>query len=103
MKDWTLKIAIYASIIAVAAIMLTGCLPGDGTSSSSKPAGFLWGIWHGWIAPISLIVEIFRRDIRIYEPANAGFWYDLGYYMAVIGGFGSLSLARRNKKRRNRD
>ena len=103
MKNRTLKIAIYASIIAVAAIMLTGCLPGDGTSSSSQPAGFLWGIWHGWIAPISLIVEIFRRDIRIYEPANAGFWYDLGYYMAVIGGFGSLSLARRNKKRRNRD
>ncbi len=101
MESRTLKIAVCAVVMAVVAIMLTGCLPGDGTSSSSKPAGFLWGIWHGWIAPISLIVEIFRRDIRIYEPANAGFWYDLGYYMAVIGGFGGLSLARRKKRSRD--
>ncbi len=101
MKNRTLKFVVYSAVIAMAATMLTGCLPGDGTSSSSKPAGFLWGIWHGWIAPISLIVEIFRRDIRIYEPANAGFWYDLGYYMAVIGGFGSVSLARRKKRSRD--
>ena len=78
-------------------LVLTGCVPGDGTSSVTHPAGFFWGIWHGWIAPISLIISIFDRNIHIYEVPNSGFWYDLGFYMAIISGFGGISLARRKK------
>ncbi|MBE3519567.1 MAG: hypothetical protein IMW97_04600 [Firmicutes bacterium] len=79
--------------------MLTGCLPGDGSYTPSKPAGFLSGIWHGWIAPISLIVELFNRNIRVYEPVNTGLWYDIGYCLAVSGGFGSLSFSLVRKRR----
>jgi hypothetical protein len=35
----------------------------------------------------------------VYEPNNTGWWYDVGFYMAVIAGFGSLSLARRKKQK----
>lgn len=80
-------------------ISLTGCLPGDGTSSEEKPAGFLWGIWHGWIAPVSLIVGLFKDNIRIYEVFNKGLSYDFGFYIAVISGFGSISLFRRKNKK----
>ena len=76
---------------------LCGCVPGDGTYGAGDPAGFFWGVWHGWIAPISLIWGFFNPEIRIFEAANAGWWYDFGYYMAIISGFGGLSLVRRNK------
>lgn len=56
------------------------------------------GIWHGWIAPFALILEIFNSDIRIYEAYNRGFLYDLGYYIAVISGFGSIALFRRKHR-----
>jgi len=86
------------SILAGASLMLaTGCMPGTDMYSSSRPAGFFSGVWHGWIAPLSLIAGLFRGAIRVYEADNTGWWYDFGFYMAVISGFGGLSLLRRNR------
>lgn len=51
---------------------------------------------------ISLVVSFFDSGIRIYEKNNTGWWYDLGYYMAVISGFGSLALSRRQKSSNQR-
>lgn len=79
-------------------LLLTGCIPGDGTNTQANPAGFFWGIWHGWIAPISLIIALFRKGIRVYETANQGLIYDFGFYIAVISGFGGLSLFRKKNK-----
>lgn len=76
-------------------VLVAGCMPGGGHNGPEEPAGFLMGIWHGWIAPISLIAGLFNDTIRVYEPFNTGWWYDFGFYMAVIAGFGSLSLVRR--------
>jgi hypothetical protein len=80
-------------------LLTSGCLPGDGASTRANPAGFFSGIWHGWIAPVSLVLGFFHRTTRIYEPLNSGWWYDLGFYAAVIGGFGSISLIRGKSKR----
>ncbi len=89
-------------LIAVLLIStLTGCVPGDGTYTSAKPAGFFWGIWHGWVAPITLIWGLFEKNIRVYEAVNTGWWYDFGFYMAIIGGFGGLSLFRKKRSDRN--
>lgn len=93
------KIILAGIMLAVVLFMLTGCVPGDGSYTSSRPAGFLWGIWHGWIAPFSLIVGLFRKGITIYEPANTGWWYDFGFYIAIISGFGGLSLFRKKKNK----
>ena len=82
-------------------LVLTGCLPGDGTATAAAPAGFFWAIWHGWVAPISLIFGFFDESIRIYEVHNRGWLYDLGYYMAVIGGAGGLTLSRTRRKKAN--
>ena len=91
------KFFILCILIVSFSLILTGCMPGDGTYTSDKPAGFFWGIWHGWIAPISLIVGLFKDGIRVYEPVNTGWWYDFGFYMAIISGFGGLSLSRKKK------
>ncbi|HHW75023.1 MAG TPA: hypothetical protein GX744_07190 [Firmicutes bacterium] len=87
-----------ALLLMVSLVMLPGCIPGDGSCSVNRPAGFFWGIWHGWVAPISLIIGLFNKNIRVYEAANSGWWYDFGFYMAIISGFGGLSLCRRKKK-----
>lgn len=93
----TVKIIVLFAVLALLIAALSGCAPGDGTNSEEKPAGFFSGVWHGWIAPISLVWSLFDGDISIYEVYNNGFWYDLGYYMAVISGFGGLALFRRKR------
>ena len=94
-----MRLSFLLLLIIAMVIILTGCIPGDGHNTEQRPAGFFWGIWHGWMAPISLIVGIFDGRIRIYEVYNNGWPYDFGYYIAIISGFGSISLFR-NKKRK---
>jgi hypothetical protein len=92
------KLLLAAAVLLSMAVVVSGCFPGGGTYSDREPAGFISGVWHGWIAPVSLIVGIFKSDIRIYEPFNTGWWYDFGFYIAVIAGFGGLALSRKRKK-----
>lgn len=93
-----MKKAVLISLMIILLLTMSGCVPGDGTYTAEKPAGFFWGIWHGWVAPISLIIGLFNDSIRIYEINNTGWFYDLGFYIAVISGFGGISLSRRKKK-----
>ena len=90
---------LVCTLLLIALITFVGCVPGDGKNTTEKPAGFFWGIWHGWIAPISLIWELFNPEIRLYEPQNTGWWYDFGFYIAIISGFGGISLSRRKRKK----
>lgn len=92
------KISILFAILVLMLFTMTGCIPGDGTYSIANPAGFFWGIWHGWVAPISLIIGLFDHNISIYETYNTGWFYDLGFYAAIISGFGGFSLSRKRRK-----
>ncbi len=95
------KIWMTVALLLCLTFLLTACLPGTLITPEDKPAGFFLGIWHGWIAPISLIVGLFDPTVRIYEVVNTGWLYDFGFYIAIISGFGGLSLARRKESRRN--
>lgn len=56
------------------------------------PAGFLAGLWHGLILPITFIVSLFNSNVRIYETMNSGRWYDFGFILGAsssLGGSGS--------------
>lgn len=97
------SILLLIALTIVLIFLLTGCVPGDGSYTADKPAGFFWGIWHGWVASISLIISIFVKNISIYELNNTGWWYDLGFYMAIISGFGGLALVRRRRGHDYRD
>ena len=88
------KFPLFALLLATG-LLVAGCVPGDGACTPENPAGFFWGIWHGWIAPISLIWGFFDTAVRVYERVNSGWWYDFGFYMAIISGFGGLSFFRK--------
>ncbi len=85
-------------ILILALLLLSACAAGSKKFDDPvKPANFFHGIWHGWIAPIALIWQLFNPSIRIYEANNMGWSYDFGFYIAIIGGFGGLTLSRRRK------
>ena len=91
------KRIIVLVMIVILILSLTSCIPGS-RDESEEPAGFFWGVWHGWIAPISLVLSLFKDSVNMYEINNSGFWYNLGFYSAIISGFGGLSLSRKHKK-----
>ncbi len=92
------RVLLLAVLFAAAAFLLTGCVPGDGACTPENKAGFFSGIWHGWIAPFSLIYSIFKKNISIYEIHNIGWWYNFGYYIAVISGFGGIAFSRKRHR-----
>lgn len=88
--------AITLILVLMFVLLLPNYVPGIGIYTLDRPAGLLSGIWHGWISPISLIVGIFKPDVTLYESINSGWWYDFGFYISIIGGFGGLTLFRGN-------
>lgn len=61
-------------------------------------AGFLWGIWHGALAPISFIVSLFKKNIGIYEPAKKRWPYNLGFRLAIGGSSGGTVHYRKRRR-----
>jgi hypothetical protein len=57
--------------------------------------GFFWGLWHGFIAPISLVISLFDKDIAMFAVNNDGFFYGLGF---LIGSGGWGIMASKAKK-----
>ena len=89
-----------ALCLSLCALCLSGCLAGVTEYEPDSPPGFLTGVWHGWIAPLSLVMQLLGVEgVRMYETANGGVLYDLGFYMAVIAGFGGLALIRRRRRK----
>jgi len=86
--------------------ILASCAPGPNDfektpDSEGKVAGFLKGLWHGLIAPITFIISIFSKTVRLYEVHNNGFWYNLGFVLGA-GLFlqgGILGSKKARKKR----
>ncbi|KAB2923558.1 MAG: hypothetical protein F9K22_08785 [Bacteroidetes bacterium] len=92
------RTSLIALLLPAALVMLAGCFPHTVPTPDEHPSGFLMGVWHGWIAPVSLVVGFFNDSVRIYDHYNTGWWYDLGFYIAIIGGFGGFALSRKSMK-----
>lgn len=84
-------------------LLLTSCAAGGTQFTQDNPAGFWFGLWHGIIAFISLIIQIFNENVAVYEVNNSGGWYDFGFLLGVISVWGGSSHATcksaANKKR----
>jgi hypothetical protein len=75
-----------ASLVLLA-LILAACTATQGPSATAGDApGFWFGLWHGFIAPVTFIVSVFSDAVRVYAVPNLGRWYDFGF-MLGIGGF----------------
>jgi hypothetical protein len=77
-------------VSAFAMLVLSGCADVENIDAcaSPDPYGFWWGLWHGWIAPISFIGSLFSDNIAMYAVNNTGGWYDFGFVLGagILGG-----------------
>jgi hypothetical protein len=56
------------------------------------------GLWHGLIAPVTLIISFFNSDVHMYEVHNAGSEYDFGFLLGVTIVIALLSLFARMRR-----
>jgi hypothetical protein len=56
------------------------------------------GLWHGLIAPITLVISFFNSDVHMYEVHNAGSEYDLGFLLGVTLVIAVISLFARMRR-----
>ncbi len=84
---------------AVALLLaLSACAAGSAASQHAAAGGdlpqFLLGVWHGIIAPVTIILEVVNRlaphalpwNVHLYESKGAGVAYDVGFYLGLAGG-----------------
>jgi hypothetical protein len=84
-------------LIIAAALLLAGCLATE-SSTAINPAGpgFLLGMWHGFIFPVTFLFSLFTDDVAIYAVPNNGNWYDAGFFIGIV----FLGVGARSSKRR---
>lgn len=77
------------------AILLTGCAEVTPIQECvvDEPSGFLEGLWHGFIAPITFIISLFDNTVAMYDVNNNGNWYNFGFVLGAGILFGGGSRA----------
>jgi hypothetical protein len=99
------KICGYAITLFLLAIVffLSGCSNKEVVTECLKGQtyGFWYGLLHGIIAPIDLILMLFRSDITVCATNNNGAWYAFGFIIGSGGWgfFGGNRASKRNKRR----
>jgi hypothetical protein len=101
-----MKRLLIVSFVVILPLMMAGCAPGSSvqvtTPNSSmqlsapgpnplinqpdatgRVARAGAGLWHGIIAPITLVISFFNSDVHMYEVHNAGSEYDIGFLLGV--------------------
>ena len=85
--------------LVAAIVLLSSCAASGNPEAGGAGAqpGFLYGLWHGVITPVTFVVSLFTDGVGIYEVDNDGAWYDFGYVLglSVIFGGGVGGASRR--------
>lgn len=74
------------ALALVCCALLSACARQSAEAVSTAPdaPGFLLGLWHGFIFPVSWILSLFVSDVALYAVPNNGGWYDFGYFLGIV-------------------
>jgi len=91
------------ALVLVATLALAGCAPGRNdlektADADGRTAGFFLGLWHGLISPVTFVISVFSKNVRLYEVHNNGTWYNFGFVLGA-GLFLSGGILGRKKKK----
>lgn len=92
--------------VSISAAVLLSCTAGPNIMEQTpavmdEPAGFLLGIWHGFISLFTFIISLFSDKINVYEVYNNGGWYNFGFIIGISIFYGGGSKSTGRKKRRD--
>lgn len=99
-----MKKSLFFALSAILLVITTGCAPGSSVEVTTPATSMQLtapgpnpltnqpdlggriaragaGLWHGIIAPATLLVSFFNPDVRMYEVHNAGSEYDIGFLL----------------------
>lgn len=94
-------------LVVVLLAAMAGCAAGPNPTKNvvdeeGEVAGFLPGLWHGFITPVTFIISLFSDNVNVYEAHNNGGWYNFGFVIGlsiIFGGGGGGSCAARKRRR----
>ena len=78
---------LFFTIAVFATLLLASCAEVQATKEclSGRQYGFIYGLIHGFITPISFIASLFKDNVAIYAVNNTGGLYDLGFLLGSSG------------------
>jgi hypothetical protein len=111
----SLIFAVLLLVFVMLPLMLAACAPGsdievntpsttielttpgpnpqvDEPAENGRVAGLAQGLWHGLIAPVTVIGSFFNPDMQMYEVHNNGQEYNVGFLIGVALVFLLLGL-----------
>ena len=72
------------AVLALAILALSACVAQQSPSAvEANAAGFLHGLWHGFIFPVAWVVSLFVDKVSVYAVPNNGGWYDFGDFLGI--------------------
>jgi hypothetical protein len=90
--------------VEIPAVNLELSVPGQNptlntSDANGRVAGVLLGIWHGFIAPVTMVLSFVNPDLQMYEVHNNGSQYNLGFLLgsAIVFVFLGVLGARRRR------
>ena len=78
-------------LVLILFVLVTGC-----AATSVPPAtpdGFFMGVWHGLIAPISLLWSLIDSSVVVFSKNNTGTGYTVGFVIGVLHWIGGGGVA----------
>lgn len=89
LKKFRLHNVLYLALIV---FLFTACADTASIESCvTVEYGFLSGLWHGIVSPISFFGSLLSDDIAMYAVNNNGGWYDFGFVLGASILFGGSS------------
>ncbi len=90
-------------VLLLVVLVVAACAPSanpltDQALGDGSPAGFLLGLWHGFIVVITFVISLFSDSIGMYEVHNTGWSYDLGYLLGLMAALGGGGAGARRKR-----
>jgi hypothetical protein len=95
-----MKRELSAAFLVCVMVTLSGCAKHYASGVGNDPYGFLFGIWHGVVWPLAVVVNLvswalsivgisFLREIELIGRPNTGFWYYVGFALGLLAWTGS--------------
>jgi hypothetical protein len=109
MKSFAKSFARFAAP-ALLLLALSGCIASSEAAHHAAAQGVLYqfvlGLWHGIIAPFTLLGEIIEKFVpnllpwrlQMYQREGTGLAYDIGFYLGLVGS--PVAIVHRNNSSR---